>query len=134
MTPQGISSILLIDDSYHLIQFLTLGCICRTEIIERFEARADTSRRVVARTPYLIRNTHDRLDDAGHRELAGTSCTTRERERPTRAISPPSYCLPYMSPEAGPIRRKDGTVNPHAPKTSRPCMPTLHYWLFVCSC
>lgn len=30
-----------------------------------------------------------------------------------------------MSPEAGPIRRKDGTVNPHDPKTSRPCMPTL---------
>lgn len=23
-----------------------------------------------------------------------------------------SYCLPYMSPEAGPIHRKDGTIDP----------------------
>lgn len=54
--------------------------------------------------------------------------TTRE--------SPPgaTHCLPYMSPEAGPIRRKGETVNPYDPDLALSCMPTLHYWLFICSC
>ena len=49
----------------------------------------------------------------------------------TTVVSPcslfASYCLPYMSPEAGPIRRKDGTIDPCDPDLARPCMPTLYY-------